>query len=380
MVTSLIAIGLTGTALGATLTKNAHARAFDAELLIVFSARHNFYGLFAVDGLNFTAAAYDGLSHRYFLLSVDIEAFSLELRVLLNAHFNDQVAKLAIQRLVALLFNPQQHPIIDTLRYLDKKVRALTNQSVTLAVVAVHGGEASAKAFGAHFSDIVHVFAGAVAFGAYGVIIQLQHSYTLALMALDGSHILQRLQAADDRRSKIERQIVELIRALRPAVLLTSGGTHFAKLRLLLPEYLLVERKELLVLLEDLVVRPVARFLLGIARSASREDGAEDVGQATVLVRVDVGAVLLVRVHSVLVVDLSLLWIPERLVSFRDLLILLLRVLGLVHVWMPLLGQIEETLFNLCLCGCLGHLKDIVKLISVVIAPIPHREEHSSLG
>ena len=77
---------------------------------------------FAVNSVNLAWASDDSLSDRYFLISINIEAFSFELWMLIQYDLYNQVTEVSIESLVAFLFYSKEHTVADTLRNLTNKI------------------------------------------------------------------------------------------------------------------------------------------------------------------------------------------------------------------------------------------------------------------
>lgn len=78
------------------------------------------------------------LRYRDLFVRVDIEAFSLEFWMLVEDHVQDEVAIVSVDGLIALLFDSEQHAIIDALWYLHEQLRVLADDALAFALGAVY--------------------------------------------------------------------------------------------------------------------------------------------------------------------------------------------------------------------------------------------------
>ena len=123
-------------------------------LFVVGGARLELHRLIALEGRYCHVAAEDRLGERNLLSAVEIVADAFKFFVLAHVDLDNEVAGLAIQRLVAAVFQPQQSAVVDGLGNLKIQFDFLLQDSVAFAGLTLPGAFVAA-AIGAELDPVV---------------------------------------------------------------------------------------------------------------------------------------------------------------------------------------------------------------------------------
>ena len=123
-------------------------------LFVVGGARLEIHRLIALEGRYGDGAAEDRLGEGDLLRAVEVVVDAFENFVLAHVDLDNEVAGLAVQRLVAAVFEPQQGAVIDGLGNLNVHFDFLLQDSIAFTGLALPGA-LHAAAIGAELDPVV---------------------------------------------------------------------------------------------------------------------------------------------------------------------------------------------------------------------------------